>query len=112
DEHLRSADFFEVEKYPTIRYRSTAVRPGKHGQWLVDGELTIRDVTRQVPLEVTFEGAAAPPWGGPSHVGFSATTKLNPEDFGLTWNAALGGGGVVVGKDAPIEIEPEAVPAA
>ena len=111
DAHLRSADFFDIENHPTMRYRSTAVRPGKRGQWVVDGELTIRDVTRPVQLDVTFEGAATPPWGGPSHIGFSASTKVDREDFGLTWNQALETGGVVVGKDITIDIEAEATPA-
>ena len=108
DEHLRSPDFFDAERYPTIRYRSTSVAPGDNGQFLVEGELTVRDVTRPLQLVVDFLGAVADPWGN-QRAGFSASAVVNREDFGLTWNQALEGGGVLVGKTVTIEIEAEAV---
>ena len=108
DAHLRSSDFFHVERYPTMTYRSTKVVPAGPGRWLVEGHLTLNGVTRPVPLSVTFEGAAADPWGG-VRAGFSARGELDREDFGLNWNQALEAGGVVVGKKVSIEIEVEAV---
>jgi polyisoprenoid-binding protein YceI len=108
DGHLRSADFLDVDQHPTLTYRSTAVRPAGKGHWAVDGELTVKGVTRPVPLEVTFEGGARDPWGG-ERIGFTATAELEREDFGLTWNQALETGGVLVGKTVKIEIEAEAV---
>jgi polyisoprenoid-binding protein YceI len=108
DEHLRSADFFSTEEHPTMSYRSTAVRHDGSNRWLVDGELTLLGITRPLQLEVEFEGAATDPWGG-SRIGFSAKGEVNREDFGITFNAALETGGVLVGKKAVIEIEAEAV---
>jgi polyisoprenoid-binding protein YceI len=108
DAHLRSSDFFHVERYPTMTYRSVTVVPAGPGRWLVEGHLTLGGVTRPVPLSVTFEGAAADPWGG-VRAGFSARGELDREDFGLNWNQALEAGGVVVGKKVSIEIEVEAV---
>jgi polyisoprenoid-binding protein YceI len=77
-------------------------------KWFVDGDLTIRDVTRPVTLEVDFEGAAKDPWGN-SRIGFTATTEINREDFGLTWNQPLEAGGWLVGKQVKIEISAEAI---
>jgi polyisoprenoid-binding protein YceI len=108
DGHLRSADFFDADNHPTLRYRSTRVTPVSAGRWSVDGELTVRGVTRAVPLDVTFEGGAKDPWGG-SRIGFTARAELDREDFGLTWNQALETGGVLVGKQVRIDIEAEAV---
>jgi len=108
DEHLRSADFFAVEQYPTMRYRSTGVRPGAKGSYVVSGELTVKDVTRPVELRVEFDGGVTDPWGG-SRAAFSASAEVNREDFGLTWNQALEGGGVLVGKTVTIQIEAEAL---
>lgn len=108
DEHLRSADFFDAEGHPTIRYRSTGVRAVDHGRFVLDGELTVRGVTRAVPLTVAFDGAVTDPWGG-TRAGFTASAEVNREDFGLTWNQALEGGGVLVGRTVTIEIEAEAV---
>jgi polyisoprenoid-binding protein YceI len=107
DAHLRSADFFEVEKYPEMRFAASSARA--HGEnWVVEGELTIKETTRPVSLEVEFLGAITDPWGG-SRIGFSASTEINREDFGLGWNMALEAGGVVVGKTVRIEIEAELV---
>jgi polyisoprenoid-binding protein YceI len=108
DAHLRSPDFFDVENYPTMSYRSTAVRPAGKGRWLVEGELSLHGVTRSVPLEVSFEGAGADPWGG-VRAGFSARAEIDREDFGLTWNQVLETGGIAVGKKVAIDIEVESV---
>ena len=108
DGHLRSADFLDVDTHPTLSYVSRSVQPAGKGRWTVEGDLTVRGVTRPVPLEVTFEGGAKDPWGG-ERIGFAASAELNREDFGLTWNQALETGGVLVGKTVKIEIEAEAV---
>jgi len=108
DEHLRSADFFTTDEHPTMTYRSTGVRHDGGNRWHVDGELTLLGITRPVALEVEFEGAATDPWGG-SRIGFSAKGEVNREDFGMTFNAGLETGGVLVGKKAVLEIEAEAV---
>ena len=107
DGHLRSADFFDVEQFPTMTYRSTSVKPAGD-EWIVDGDLTVHGVTGPLQLKVAFEGAANTPWGGQA-IGFSAKGEVNREDFGLTWNQALETGGVLVGKDIDIEIEAEVV---
>lgn len=111
DAHLRSADFFDVEKYPSITFRSTRIEALGGGEYKVHGDLTIRDVTRQVVLETTDEGRGGDPWGG-QRAGFSATTKIDRRDFGLTWNQALETGGVLVGNDIKISLEVQAVKAA
>jgi polyisoprenoid-binding protein YceI len=108
DEHLRSADFFDVEHYPTISFRSTGVEEDRSGLWKVTGDLTVKEVTRPVVLEVEFDGAQTSPWGD-LRVGFSAATELNREDWGLTWNQTLETGGVVVGKKVRIELNVEAI---
>ena len=107
DAHLRSADFFDAEQYPTIAFRSTKIE--KKGEDIrVTGDLTIRGVTRQITLDVTEEGRGRDPWGG-ERAGFSATTKINRRDFGLTWNQALETGGVVVGDEIKITVDAEFV---
>ena len=108
DAHLRSDDFFAADRYPVMTYRSTAVHEVAPGRWAVDGDLTVRDVTRPVRLEVAFEGAVVDPWGN-TRIGFAANGEIDREDFGLTWNQALEGGGFVVGKKVGIGIEAEAV---
>ena len=108
DGHLRSADFFDADSHPTLHYRSTKVTPADDRRWVVEGELTVKGVTRPVGLEVTFEGGAKDPWGN-SRIGFTARAEVNREDFGLTWNQALETGGVLVGKQVRIDIEAEAV---
>lgn len=108
DGHLRSGDFFDAEAFPVITYRSTKVTPGEGGTWAVDGELTVRDLTRTVPLTVSFEGGAVDPWGN-ARIGFEAHTELDREAFGLTWNQTLETGGVLVGKAVKVDIEAEAV---
>jgi polyisoprenoid-binding protein YceI len=110
DGHLRSPDFFDSEQFPVMSFRSTGVTHVKGDRWDVQGELTIKDVTKPLTLEASFEGAATKPeaMGGGLSLGFSATGKINREEFGLTWNAPLETGGVVVGKDVTLEIESEA----
>jgi len=107
DQHLRSADFLDVEKYPQIRFKSTRVQ-GDRNEFKLTGDLTIRDVTKSVTLDVQFEGQTKDPWGG-ERVGFSARGKIDRRDFGLTWNVLLEGGGLTVGNDIKISIELEAV---
>jgi polyisoprenoid-binding protein YceI len=108
DGHLRSADFFDVENYPTLSFKSTSVAHKGSSSFAVAGELTVRGVARPVTLDLDYEGTVTDPWGGQRAV-FSAKTKINREDFGLTWNQALETGGVLVGKDVTIELEVEAV---
>ncbi len=107
DQHLRSADFLDAASHPTLEFHSSAVR--RHGDdWVLDGELTIRGVTRPVALQLEFEGATQDPWGM-YRIGASATTEVNREDFGLNWNQALEAGGFLVGKQVRIELSVEAV---
>ena len=107
DAHLRSADFFEADRFPTIRFTSTRVVPD--GDDLkVTGNLTIRDLSKEITLAVTPEGRGTDPWGG-ERAGYSATTKINRKDFGLTWNQALETGGVLVGDAIKISIDLELV---
>ncbi|HEX2038560.1 MAG TPA: YceI family protein [Acidimicrobiales bacterium] len=107
DEHLRSADFLDVATHPTLTFRSTAVRE-RGGRWLVDGELTVRGVTRPVTLDVELLGVVTSPWGK-QVAGFTATADIDREDFGLTWNQALETGGVLVGRKVRIELSVEAI---
>lgn len=107
DTHLKSADFFEVEKYPTLEFASTRIE-GTPRDFTIHGNLTIHGITREVDLKGEFEGHAPDPWGG-QRVGYRASTTINRKDFGLTWNAALETGGVMVGDEVRIELEVEAV---
>jgi polyisoprenoid-binding protein YceI len=107
DAHLKSADFFHVEQFPTLSFKSTRVSPAGDGELSVEGDLTIRGVTRKVKLAV--EGptpATKDPWGN-TRIAVSAITKINRKDFGLTWNAALETGGILVGEEVTITIEAE-----
>ena len=108
DNHLKSGDFFESEKYPTLEYRSTGMKSHKGNEFVLNGELTIKGITKPVELVVEFEGAGRSPYGQ-DVFGFSATTEIEREDWDLTWNVALEGGGVMVGKKVKIEIEGEAI---
>jgi polyisoprenoid-binding protein YceI len=107
DAHIRSADFFEVESHPTMTFRSTGVRADGDG-YVVDGELTIRDVTRPVSLDVELNGFGPDPYGG-TRVGFSATTEINRKDYGISIEMPLEGGGVVVGDKVQVTLEVEAI---
>ena len=105
DAHLKSADFFDVEKFPTLSFRSTKVSRNGDGELSVAGELTIHGITR--PVTFVLEGpseATKDPWGN-TRIGLSATTKINRKDFGLTWNAALETGGILVGEDVTITLD-------
>ncbi len=108
DNHLRTGDFFEAEKYPTIEYRSTGIKSFDGNEFVLEGELTIKDVTRPVELLVEFEGVGRSPYGF-DVFGFSASTEIDREDWGLTYNMALETGGVMIGKKVKIEIEGEAI---
>ncbi|MGP3535250.1 YceI family protein [Microbacterium sp. RD1] len=103
DQHLRSADFFDAENFPTMEFRSTGVRL-EGGEFLVDGDLTIRGITKPVTFAFEFGGFGTDPWGN-YKAGATAKGVINREDFGLTWNAALETGGVLVGKDVTLELE-------
>jgi polyisoprenoid-binding protein YceI len=107
DNHLRSGDFFEVEKYPTMSYRSTGISRTDDGL-IIDGDLTLRGVTRHVPLAVEMNGFGPDPWGG-QRAGFSATAQINRRDFGIDITVPMEGGGVVVGDKVSISLEIEAV---
>ncbi|HYU38500.1 MAG TPA: YceI family protein [Acidimicrobiia bacterium] len=108
DEHLRSPDFFDVERYPKITFRSTGVEGESPGRFLIHGELTVHGVTRPVSLEAEYHGWTHSPLGD-RRAGFSATTEVDREDFGLTWNVAIEAGGVLVGKKAKLDFEIEAI---
>lgn len=107
DAHLRSADFLDVERFPTIAFRSTGVEPGRGGAFRILGDLTIRGVTRRAVLEAEQTGRGTG-LSGAEVIGFEATTEINRKDFGLTWNAALETGGVVVGDEVKITVDVEA----
>ncbi|GAA3443328.1 YceI family protein [Planomonospora venezuelensis] len=107
DGHLRSDDFLAADKFPELTFRSTRVAGHSGDEFTLVGDLTIRDVTKQVELTVEYGGAGTNPWGQEVW-GFSITTEIDREEFGLTWNQALEAGGVLVGKKVKIEIEGEA----
>ena len=109
DDHLRSPEFFDVAKFPKVTFASTKVEKAKDGGLLVSGNLTIHGVTKPVTLTVAPLGAELKdPWGN-IHSGTTATAKINREDFGLAWNAAIEKGGVVVGKEVTIELQIELI---
>ena len=110
DGHLKSADFFDVDHYPTITFASTAVTPLLDNTWELAGDLTVHGTTRPITLQVDFDGGGASPMGD-ERIGFSAATEVNREDFGLTWNVALETGGLLVGKTARIELAVQAIAA-
>jgi polyisoprenoid-binding protein YceI len=111
DTHLKSADFLDVEKFPTLTFASTRITRTGEGELDVEGDLMIHGVTRKVVFAV--EGPTAPgkdPWGN-TRIGWTATTKINRKDFGLTWNAALETGGILVGDEVTLTLDVEAVKA-
>jgi polyisoprenoid-binding protein YceI len=108
DAHIRSSDFFAVDAHPTMTFRSTGIRPAGEGLYVVDGELTLRGVTRALSLDLEFNGFGPDPYGG-IRAGFSATTELNRRDFGIDISMPLDGGGVVVGDKVTVSLEIEAV---
>jgi polyisoprenoid-binding protein YceI len=107
DGHLRSLDFFDVENHPLMTYRSTGVRQDGE-DYVLDGELTLKGVTRSVPLRLTVNGFGPDAYGG-TRAGFTATGEINRQDFGVTWNAAIETGGVAVSDKVAIHLETEAV---
>ena len=108
DAHLKSADFFDVEKFPKLTFKSTRITGVDKDSFTLTGDLTIHGVTRPVTLAVTSEGRGKDPWGG-ERAGFSATGKIKRSEFGLTWNQVLETGGFVVGDDIKISLDVELV---
>jgi polyisoprenoid-binding protein YceI len=108
DGHLRTNDFFDVENHPTWTFTSTAIRTVTPTEWKVDGDLTIRGVTKSVTLDVTLEGVVKDPYGN-HRVGFSGSTTIDRTDFGVSFGALMEAGGLVVANKVAIEIELEAV---
>jgi polyisoprenoid-binding protein YceI len=108
DAHLRSADFFEVDRYPTMTFRSTRVAGHSPEAFTLIGDLTIHGVTREVALDVTSEGRSKDPWGG-QRAGFSATTRIKRSDYGLTWNQLLETGGLAVSDEVKISLDVQLV---
>jgi len=108
DNHLRSADFFDVEKYPTMSFQSTRITRTGPNTYDVVGNLTLHGVTKEVVCQVTYEGQNKDPWGG-TRAGYTATTTLNRKDYGLMWNVALETGGVLVGDQVKVSVELETV---
>jgi polyisoprenoid-binding protein YceI len=110
DTHLRSADFFKVEEFPTLSFVSTSVAPAGRGAYTVTGNLTIHGVTRTVAVPITYLGKATDPWRK-ERAGFEAEFTINRKDYGLTWNAALETGGFLVGDDVKITLSFEVIAA-
>ncbi|GGK77521.1 YceI family protein [Ornithinimicrobium pekingense] len=111
DGHLRSADFFDVETYPTLTFRSTEVTAVDADTLRVTGDLTVKDVTRPVTVDLEYAGSAQDPFGN-TRVGFEGSTDISRKDFGLTWNAALETGGFLVSDKVNLEFEISAIKAA
>jgi polyisoprenoid-binding protein YceI len=109
DQHIQSADFFEVEKYPTMTYKSTGVRV-EGGEYILDGDLTLKGVTKNVPLRLELQGFGEDAYGG-YRAGFTATGEINRSDFNVSFDAPLQNGGVVVGEKIQLQLEIEAVKA-
>ena len=108
DAHLRSADFFDAERWPKMTFRSTQVQPLGGDRLRITGDLTIRDVTERVTFEAEQTGRGKSPWGQ-EVIGFAADTKIRRQDYGLTWNVALETGGVLVGDEIKVHLDIEAV---
>jgi len=107
DKHLRSADFFDVEKFPTITFKSTRMRAHGKNHYDVTGLLNMHGVSKEITIPVTIEGFARDPWGN-QKAGFTTTATLNRKDFGLNWNKALDNGGMLVGDDVEVAVNIEA----
>jgi len=106
DNHLRSDDFFDVDNYPKITFNATDIKKKSEEQYDVTGDLTMRGTTKPVTFDITFGGEQTDPWGN-TVAGFSGETSINRKEFGLTWNATLEKGGVLVGEDVKINLELE-----
>jgi polyisoprenoid-binding protein YceI len=111
DGHLRSPDFLDVEKYPSITFKSTSITPKGSADFAVTGQLEIHGTAREITFDASVSGAGKDPWGN-DRVAFEATAKINRKDFGMVWNQALETGGVAVGEELDITIDVEAIPAA
>jgi polyisoprenoid-binding protein YceI len=111
DAHLRSDDFFGVERFPTLTFVSTAITKTSDDEFAVEGDLTIRDTTRRVTLPVTYLGKARDPWGS-EKLAFETEITINRKDYGLLWNAALETGGFLVGDDVKINVSVQAAASA
>jgi len=109
DEHIKSPDFFDVENHPTMTYRSTGVRV-EDGDYVLDGELTLKGVTKNVPLKLELNGFGPDPYGG-TRAGFTATGEINRSDFNVSFNAPMANGGAVVSDKVTLHLEIEAVKA-
>jgi polyisoprenoid-binding protein YceI len=107
DNHLRTADFFLIEEYPTLTFKSTGVRRAAGSAFTLAGELTLRGVTKAIELEGEYLGSGRDPWGN-AKVAFEARTKINRKDYGLSWNAVLETGGFLVSDDVEITLEIQA----
>lgn len=108
DDHLRSADFFDVETYPEIVFRITAIEPKGGDLYAVSGELTIRDVAKPLTFDLEFTGLAHDPMGN-TRAGFEGSTQINRKDWGLTWNAAMDSGGFLVSEKVTLELDISAI---
>jgi polyisoprenoid-binding protein YceI len=108
DAHLKSADFFDAEKFPVLTFKSARVTDIKGDRFKLVGDLTMHGVTREVTLDVTSEGRGKDPWGG-ERAGYSAVARVNRSDFGLTWNQVLETGGIAVGDEIKISLDLELV---
>lgn len=108
DQHLRSADFFDVENHPKVLFRSAQVQPNGTNRYKLTGDLTIRGVTKQVEWDLDFNGHGKDPWGQ-ERIGLSAETRINRKEFGLNWNAALEAGGFLVGDEVQIAVQMQAI---
>ena len=106
DEHLRGADFFAVDKHPTLSFKSKEFRPAAKGKYKLIGDFTMLGVTKPVTFEVEYTGAGKDPWGT-EKVGFVATTKINRKDWGMVWNKTLDTGGIMLGDEVEIEVNVE-----
>lgn len=108
DEHLRTNDFLNAQEFQTISFKNTRVKEANAQTFKLEGDLTIRDVTKRIVLEATYLGDGADPWGG-RRVGFEASTIISRKEFGVNWNAILETGGFLVGDDVQIQIDVQAV---
>lgn len=108
DDHLRSDDFFGVEKHPELTFLSKEIKDVKGNSFIVVGDLTINGVTKSIELDAEYSGAATDPWGN-ERVAFSAESKIDRKDFGLTWNKAIEAGGFVVGDEVKIVLEVQGI---
>lgn len=108
DDHLRSTDFLDVARFPMITFRGTSLRHRSGALWEATGDLTIRDVTRPVALAIEFAGGVTDPWGN-EKIAVSATAEIDRTEWGLTWNMALEGGGIIAGKTIKLEVDVEAI---